>query len=140
MMKLSPNNNTGPKMGAQPLSKPPARTLTLAVILLLAIVSGCSHSCIRMNITVKNEMPLGIDWAEVQWDGPSVVGGIISSGISKTTLDVQPPKSDMAIITFVEDISHTPHTNRLDISRLKRLAPGFYDVAFVIVSGDSAEL
>jgi hypothetical protein len=93
-----------------------------------------------MDISSKNETPLVVNRVEVNWDGPWVPGGILPPGISKTTLDVRPPRSDVAVITFIEEISRKPHTNRLDVSRLKRLAGGFYDVTLAIVSMDSVEL
>jgi len=116
------------------------RTFLLCFVFLVVCGSGCSHSSVRMDISTKNEMPIAVNWVEVAWDGPSVVGGILSPGISKTTIDVKPPRSDMAVITFIEEISRKPHTNRLDVSRLKRLAPGFYDVTLAIVAVDSVEL
>ena len=67
-------------------------------------------------------------------------GGILSAGVEKTTLDVSPPRSEVAVVTFVEEIGGKPHTNRLDVSQLRRLSPGLYDVAIAIASLDSLEL
>ena len=67
-------------------------------------------------------------------------GGILSAGVEKTTLDVSPPRSEVAVVTFVEETVGKPHTTRLDVSRLRRLSPGLYDVSIAIVSLDSLEL
>jgi hypothetical protein len=93
-----------------------------------------------LDISLKNETSLSLNSVDVAWDGPSLVGGILSAGVEKTTLDVSPPRSDVAVLTFVEAIGGKPHTNRLDVSQLRQLSPGLYDVAIAIVSRDSAEL
>jgi hypothetical protein len=116
------------------------RSLALITIALMASCGGPSRSNVSLDISVKNETSLSLDQVEVEWDGPSLVGGILSAGIEKTTLDVSPPGSDVAVLTFVEAIGRKPHTNRLDVSRLKRLSPGLYDVTIAIVSLDSLEL
>jgi len=116
------------------------RSLVLISIALMASCSGPSRSNVSLDISVKNETSLSLDGVDVAWDGPSLVGGVMSAGVEKTTLDVSPPGSDVAVLTFNEAIGRNPHTNRLDVSRLKRLSPGSYDVTIAIVSLDSLEL
>ena len=116
------------------------RPLVLISIALMASCGGSSRSNVSLDISVKNETSLSLNSVEVAWDGPSLVGGILSAGVEKTILDVSPPRSEVAVLTFVEEIGGKPHTNRLDVSQLGRLLPGIYDVTIAIVSLDSLEL
>ena len=116
------------------------RPLVFISIALMASCGSSSRSNVSLDISVKNETSLSLNSVEVAWDGPSLVGGILSAGVEKTTLDVSPPRSGVAVLTFVEESGGKPHTNRLDVSRLRRLSPGLYDVSIAIVSLDSLEL
>src|SRR4030095_656776 len=112
------------------------RPLVFISTALIASCGGSSRSNVSLYISVKNETSLSLSSVEVAWDGPSLVGGILSAGVEKTMLDVSPPRSEVAVLTFVEETAGKPHTNRLDVSQLRRLSPGLYDATIAIVSLD----
>jgi hypothetical protein len=61
-------------------------------------------------------------------------------GVFKMTMDVGPPKSDVARVTFVERTNRAPHSISLDVSRLKRLAAGRHRITIAVKSLSHAEL
>src|SRR4026207_1508421 len=103
------------------------RPLVFISIALMASCGGSARSNVSLDISVKNETSLSLNSVEVAWDGPSLVGGILSAGVEKTVLDVSPPRSEVAVLTFVEEIGGKPHTNRLDVSRVRRVSRRPYE-------------
>ena len=114
----------------------------LATVLLAVFVS-CDHRTTvstSLDISVRNDTTNALDWVELVWDGPSVVGGILSPGISKTTMDIGIPKSDTASLEFVTKTNRQPHKIAIDVSALKRLSSGRHDVVISIRSVNEAAL
>lgn len=112
---------------------------------LLATVALCgcaaiSHQSRSLDISLRNDSGFPLDWMNVQWEGPTLIGGSMPAGASKTTMDVLPPSSDVAAVTFVEDRSRARHSIRLNVSRLKGLAPGRHKVTIAVKSLTQAEL
>ena len=121
------------------------RTPIIFLSCLLASLSvlvscGSHHDTLRLDISLRNDTATPLDWVELKWDGPYVPGGILSPGIVSTSVDVSPPKSDVATITFVEKTSRKQHKITLDVSGFKSLHSGKYDAVLAITSLDGANL
>ena len=109
----------------------------------ISLLVSCSvhqREPVVLDIALQNATSIDLDWMKVDWDGPYVPGGIVPRGKSKTTLGAEPPKSDSATITFVEDVGRQPHTIKLDVSRLKTLRSGHYRVTLSVSSLTEAKL
>jgi hypothetical protein len=61
-------------------------------------------------------------------------------GSEKMADDVQPPKSDLVTISFVESTNRQPHTIKLDVSRIKSLRSGRHFAVLAVTSLDEAKL
>jgi hypothetical protein len=116
------------------------RAFVFLIIWLLVSCSGSRHERLQLSISLRNDTAVSLDWLEIQWDGPDVPGGIMSPGNEKMADDVQPPKSDVATISFVEKASRKPHTIKLDVSRIKALRSGKHDVVLAVTSLNEAKL
>ena len=106
----------------------------------LVSCSGGKHERLQLSISLRNDTVVSLDWMEIKWDGPDVPGGIMSPGNEKMADDVQPPKSDVATISFVEQTSRKPHTIKLDVSRIKALRSGEHYVVLAVTSLDEAKV
>jgi len=104
--------------------------------------TSCSspRETLHLNVSLRNDTTIPLDWVKLQWDGPFVPGGILSPGTEKTSVGVLAPKSDFATISFVEDSSRKPHKITLDVSPLKALHAGKYDAVIAITALDRASL
>ena len=111
-------------------------------MLATCLLTSCSspRETLHLDISLRNDTSIPLNWVEIKWDGPYIPGGILSPGVSSTSVGVVPPKSDVAKITFVEDVSRKPHSVDLDVSRLKTLHSGKYDAVLSITSLDTAKL
>jgi hypothetical protein len=116
------------------------RAFVFLIIWLLVSCSGSRHERLQLSISLRNDTAVSLDWMEIQWDGPDVPGGIMSPGNEKMADDVQPPKSDVATISFVEKASRKPHTIKLDVSRIKALRSGKHHVVLAVTSLNEAKL
>ncbi len=106
----------------------------LAIGLLCASCSGRSKAQASLNISLRNDTAVALDWVELVWDGPQVPGGILSPGISSTALDCPAPSSDTAKVKFVEKESRKPHSIELNVAVLKALSAGKHEVVLSITA------
>ena len=117
----------------------------LSICLLLssiALVScgGPNRPVLELSISLRNDTPLALDHMEIEWDGPDVPGGIMPAGNEKMAMDVLPPRSDVATITFVETVTRQPHSIRVDVSRIRALRSGEHYAVIAVTSLDEAKV
>ena len=112
----------------------------LAISVTLVSCSGGKHERLQLSISLRNDTTVSLDGMEIEWDGPDVPGGIMSPGNEKMADDVQPPKSDVATISFVEKASRKPHAIKLDVSSIKTLRSGTHYVVLAVTSLDEAKV
>jgi hypothetical protein len=83
----------------------------LSIPVVIALTVECdAHSNSReksnqtiVDVSLKNVSTNALDWVKLKWPGSDIPGGILSPGISATTLSVKWPYSTNATITFVDD-------------------------------------
>ena len=112
----------------------------LASSVALVSCGGRKHERLQLSISLRNDTAVPLDWMEIQWDGPDVPGGVMSPGNEKMASDVQPPKSDVATISFVEKTSRKPHAIKVDVSGIKALRSGEHYVVLAVTSLDEAKV
>lgn len=84
----------------------------ILLLALLAAVVGCrnrSAKLMTVDITILNNSTNRLDWVELKWEGPEVPGGILSTGISKTTIEAEWNNWTNASIAFVDAETRTPY-------------------------------
>jgi hypothetical protein len=134
-----------------------ARITALALTMVLAASCGTKRPATSVDITIQNDSTNNLDWVELVWGEGNLSVGVMSAGNGKTILDAGIPKSatDTATLEFVENNdpklragptdraaleARKKHSIQVDVSRLRRLAPGRYDVTFSILSLSEAKL
>ena len=122
------------------------RTRLSSIGLLWALVVLCS-SCgappkarTSLDISLRNDTGVALDWVKLAWDGPYVPGGILSPAVSKTAVGCPPPSSETAEVSFVEDQGRKPHSIKLNVAALKELPAGKHGVVISITSLDRARV
>ncbi len=137
------------------------KTLFLAAV---AVVLATSCSMGRrqpiVDVTVQNNTTNQLGWAEVNWgEGSSISVGVFAPHTGKTYYDTSFPKSvktNIATIEFVDEEDARLHIGSederlalrkqsirrvpVDVSPLRRLAPGHYHVTVSLLSLTNAEL
>src|SRR5690606_17147457 len=93
--------------------------------------------------SMSNESGIELNGARVVWEDREISFGILIKGGSATILGAGLPKSiasNTATVKFIERSSRVPHEIPIDVSPLRRLAPGNYEVNFRILSLTEAKL
>ncbi len=95
-----------------------------------------------VTITLLNASTHALDQVHVKWEGPRLVGGILSPGIGSTAVDAPWFDADRAIITFVDDLTRKPYQIAVTFVELNKLAlVGQCEyVTFRILDYDKAEV
>ena len=113
----------------------------LAVVFAAACLVSCSprsNSAASLDVSVSNATTTSY-WVSSQT--PAVSVGILSPGISKTMLDIAPPKIDLVTLELSADTNRNHRsTITVDISALKHLPPGRHSATISIVSESQAKL
>ena len=107
-----------------------------------------------VDVAIVNDSSNRLNWVSVHWDEGEQSAGIMSPGVSKVFLDAglpKAPRSDKAFIEFVDEndgwtYQDRPNSERkhyripIDVSALKQLSSGHYEVTFSIRSFTEARL
>ena len=112
----------------------------VVALFLFVSCSGQKTEPLHLDISIRNDTQIALDWMKIEWDGPYIPGGILAPGVSTTAIGVELPKSDVATLSFVEDVGRQPHSIRLDVSHLKRLHSGRHEAVLSVVSLTEAKL
>ena len=112
-----------------------------AALFIVACVTSCSP---RENPGVSLDLSVSNATTTTYWvdsETPAVSVGILSPGISKTMLDIAPPKIDAVTLELSADTNRSHRsTITVDISALRSLSPGRHDATISIVSESQAKL
>jgi hypothetical protein len=111
-----------------------------ALVVLSTSCGASPKSQLSLNISLRNDTAVALDWVELAWDGPFVPGGILSPTVSSTAVDCPPPTSDTAEVNFVEGQGRKPHSIKLNVAALKGLPAGKHAVVFSIISLEQARV
>lgn len=117
---------------------------TLLAIALLHLL-GCSEQNTPdpvVNISLENKSPRALDWVRLEWEGPDVPGGVLSVGVSKTSVGVDWPNLESATITFVDEESRTRYTIAVTLAQVnQQVRKGeCQHITFRILDYDKAEV
>jgi len=111
------------------------------VLFIAACITSCSprgNPGVSLDLSVSNATTTRY-W--VHSETPAVSVGILSPGISKTMLDIAPPKIDAVTLELSADTNRDHRaTITVDISALRSLSPGHHDATIAIVSESQAKL
>ena len=112
-----------------------------AAVFVVVCCTSCSPrvtSDVSLDLSVNNATTTSY-WVHSQT--PAVSVGILPPGISKTMLDIAPPKID-AVILELSAVTNRDHraTIMVDISALRGLSPGRHSATISIVSENQAKL
>lgn len=113
----------------------------LAALVIASCGASCSHresSDVSLDVSVSNATTTEY-WVDLDWAGISV--GILPPGISKTSLDVEPPTTNIITLSMIVDTNRQHHaTIRTDVSALSQLSFGHHDVTISITSETEAKI
>src|SRR5262245_7217236 len=108
------------------------------VVTCLTSCSPRGTSDVSLDLSVNNATTTSY-WVDSEM--PAVAVGILSPGISKTMLDIAPPKIDAVILELSAHTNRDHRTTiRVDISALRHLSPGRHAATISIVSEKEAKL
>lgn len=112
-----------------------------AALIMVVCVTSCSprgNPRVSLDLSVNNATTTAY-WVDSETSAVSV--GILPPGISKTMLDIAPPKMDAVTLELLVDTNRNHRsTIKVDISALRSLSPGRHDAIISIVSESQAKL
>ena len=113
----------------------------LAAFVIAISGASCSHrenSGVSLNLTVDNASTTAY-WVDLDWAG--VVVGILPPGISATSLDVEPPTTNIITLEMMVDTNRQHKASiQKDVAYLRQLSSGRHDVTISIVSETEVKL
>jgi len=75
---------------------------------------------VTVNISLLNASSNPVDRVKLVWSGPDVPGGILSPGVSKTTVGAEWPNIANAKLTFVDDKTRKPYSFEVSFSAVNQ--------------------
>ncbi len=118
--------------------------LLLLVVLGLTACSSVFAAAPGLDFTTRNSSKVDLDWVRVTWGEWQIPSGILGVGIYKVQLNTdrrEPPKTDVATVTFVEESSRQRHTIQVDMAKVREaMKDGVYMVTFDITALDHADV
>ena len=118
-------------------------------LLLIALIAFSLTSCSTpsrfpvLNFTTHNATSTDLNWVTINWGEWQISSGVLSAGIFASQyypVRREPPHSDSASLTFIEDSSRQRHNIPLNVSEVRQLRDGIYMVTFRITSLTNADV
>ncbi len=100
------------------------KTYIISILALLA--TSCTATRVKtVEFTFKNESPHKLNWVSLKEAKISPIGGVLSPGVFKTTVDQAWRNDAGAVVTFIEFETQKPHSIPISFSEVnKRIQTG----------------
>jgi hypothetical protein len=85
----------------------------IVVLAFLILAMSCKDEQSVVSVSLANSSSNALDWVDLEWNSPAVIGGALRSGIDKTSLGVKWPKSPKGSVTFIDE--RTRQKYRIDL-------------------------
>jgi len=120
-------------------------TSLLTILAIVGFGVGCKEVQPRklpVDITLKNASTHDLAWVEFIWKGPSVPGGVMSPGVSTTSVSAEWPNLPGAKINFIDRQTRKPYSMEVSLASVNErvLSGECHDVVILILDYDKAEV
>lgn len=97
---------------------------------------------IFIEASFRNRSGHDLDWVRIKWAGPDFSAGILSTGVSATTLDLKWPDVPSGTLTFVDDKTRQPFSIALSFASINEQikSGGCRAITILILDYNKAEV